>query len=259
MLLFLVGSGHNDALMVGLLVAGLDVARRGHPARGMAICALAGAIKIPGLAGAFAIAWTGPGTGYSLRRRARLLAEAVVISAATFEALSAVFGVGWGWLHTLGASDTVSNWITPADLVAKVVPTLSLGIVPEAGFLTVEHVIGPLVAAVVCVWAVRRLPTLGVAPDDGNLPVGIRAAGPDRAALVSPLGCRRPGHHRGGPHLGRHRRSSRCRSPSSGSSAWASFSSQFFSLPLLYQLLSVLVLAAAVVAPIRRVARRTAR
>jgi len=32
-------------------------------------------------------------------------------------------------------------------------------------------------------------------------------------------------------------------------------SSQFFSLPLLYQLLSVLVLAAAVVAPIRRAAR----
>ncbi len=253
-LLFLVGSGHNDALMVGLLVAGLDVARRGHPARGMAICALAGAIKIPGLAGAFAIAWTGPGTGYSLRRRARLLAEAVVISAATFEALSAVFGVGWGWLHTLGASDTVSNWITPADLVAKVVPTLSLGIVPEAGFLTVEHVIGPLVAAVVCVWAVRRLPTLGLPRTMGICLLAFVLLGPivqpwyllwGVAVLATTAGARTSA-------------AIALLSVSVsllGVVGLGELSSQFFSLPLLYQLLSVLVLAAAVVAPIRRVAR----
>lgn len=161
-LLFLVGSGHNDALMIGLLVAGLCVARRGHPAVGMAICALAGAVKIPGLAGAFAIAWTCPGTSNSLRRRARALGQAVVISAATFAALSAVFGVGWGWVRTIGASETVTSWITPADLVAKLVPRVSGSLVTEAGFLTVAHVIGPLVAVVVCVVAVRRLPTIGL-------------------------------------------------------------------------------------------------
>src|ERR1019366_2825425 len=56
-LLFLVGSGHNDALMVGLLVAGLSMACK-RPYLGIILCALAGAVKAPGLIGVFAIAWT---------------------------------------------------------------------------------------------------------------------------------------------------------------------------------------------------------
>jgi hypothetical protein len=253
-LLFLVGSGHNDALMIGLLVAGLWLARRGHPAWGMAVCALAGAIKIPGLAGAFAIAWTYPGASYSLRRRARRLAEAVVISAATFEALSAVFGVGWGWLHTLGASDTVNSWITPAYLAAKVLPTLSLGLVTEAGFLTVAHVVGLLVAAVVCLWAVRHLPTLGLPRAMGISLLALVLLGPivqpwyllwGIAVLAATAGTR----------------TSAAIAVLSvsvsllGVVGLGQLTGEFFSLPLLYQLLSVLVLAAAVVAPIRSVAR----
>jgi hypothetical protein len=253
-LLFLVGSGHNDALMIGLLVAGLSVARRGHPAWGMAICALAGAIKIPGLAGAFAIAWTYPGTSYSLRRRARLLVEAVVISAATFEALSVVFGVGWGRVGTIGASDSVTSWITPADLVAKLVPKVSGGLVPEAGFLTVAHVVGLLVAAVVCVWAVRHLPTLGLPRAMGISLLALVLLGPivqpwyllwGVAVLATTAG----------------RRTSAAIALLSvsvsllGVVGLGQLSSEFFSLPLLYQLLSVLVLAAAVVAPIHSVAR----
>ena len=63
-LLFLIGSGHNDALMIGLLVAGLALARTDHPYRGTVLCALAGAIKAPGIIGvaaiAFACAWAAP-------------------------------------------------------------------------------------------------------------------------------------------------------------------------------------------------------
>jgi alpha-1,6-mannosyltransferase len=253
-LLFLVGSGHNDSLMIGLLVAGLYVARRGHPAWGMAICALAGAIKIPGLAGAFAIAWTCPGTSYSLRRRVRLLAQAVVISAATFEALSALFGVGWGWVGTIGASDSVTSWITPVDLVAKLVPKISGGLVPAAGFLTVAHVVGLLVAAVVCVWAVRHLPTLGLPRVMGISLLALVLLGPivqpwyllwGIAVLAVTAGTR----------------ASAAIALLSvtvslvGAVGLGQLDSEFFSLPLLYQLLSFLVLAAVVVVPICRVAR----
>ena len=56
-LLFLIGSGHNDALMIGLLVAGLALARTDHPYRGTVLCALAGAIKAPGIIGVAAIAF----------------------------------------------------------------------------------------------------------------------------------------------------------------------------------------------------------
>jgi hypothetical protein len=253
-LLFLIGSGHNDALMIGLLVAGLSVARRGRPAWGMAICALAGAIKIPGLVGAFAIAWTCPGATSSIRRRTLMLAEALVISAATFEALSAAFGVGWGWVHTVGASDTVNSWITPAYLVSKVVPTFTVGIVSEAGFLKVAHVIGPLVAALVCLWAVRRLPTIG-------LP---RAMGISLLALVLLGPIVQPWYLLWGITVLAITAGARTSAVIAllsvsvsvlGVVGLGQLTNEFFSLPLLYQLLSVLVLVAAILVPIRTVPR----
>jgi alpha-1,6-mannosyltransferase len=163
-LLFLVGSGHNDALMVGLLVAGLSLARRGHFVWGVVVCALAGAVKAPGLIGVFAIAWTAQGAD-SLWRRGLALAKAGVIAATTFELLSHFFGLGWGWVRTLGAADAVTTWITPADLIAKIVPTVSHVThvhVATVSFLDVAHVAGPAVALAISLWALARLPTIGL-------------------------------------------------------------------------------------------------
>ena len=111
--------------MIGLLVAGLSIARRGHFTWGIVLCALAGAIKLPGLVGVFAIAWTAPEAAISGWRRCLCLAKATVIAGVTFEALTAVLGLGWGWIHTIGAADTVTSWVTPVDLAAKLVPTVA--------------------------------------------------------------------------------------------------------------------------------------
>ena len=48
-LLVLLGGAHNDALMLGLLVAGCALARRGHVVIGLAFCALAGRGENPGV------------------------------------------------------------------------------------------------------------------------------------------------------------------------------------------------------------------
>jgi hypothetical protein len=163
-LLFLIGSGHNDALMIGLLVAGLSLARRGHFTWGVLVCAMAGAVKAPGLIGVFAIAWTFDAHP-SARQRCLALVKAGAITAATFEVFSASFGLGWGWVRTLGASNAVSTWITPIDLMAKVISALSrlthLDLSPTV-FLDVAHVVGPAVALAVGLWALRRLPSLGL-------------------------------------------------------------------------------------------------
>ncbi len=47
-LLHLIGGAHNDALMLGLLVAGLTAAKEKRPIVGILLCALATAIKAPG-------------------------------------------------------------------------------------------------------------------------------------------------------------------------------------------------------------------
>jgi alpha-1,6-mannosyltransferase len=164
-LLFLIGSGHNDALMIGLLVAGLAVARRGSPAMGIVLCAMAGAVKTPGLIGVVAIAWVYAGAGTSKWRRPISLAKAALITAATFEALALVFGVGWGWLRTQGASAEVTNWITPSDITAHALSGLTRLAhfhVSSGSLLGPLHVIGLAAAAAIGLWALWRLPELGL-------------------------------------------------------------------------------------------------
>ena len=69
-ILHLVGGAHNDALMLGLLMAGLAVARRGRPVAGIVLCALAAAVKVPAALGVFYIGWDWMGPG-CLRARIR--------------------------------------------------------------------------------------------------------------------------------------------------------------------------------------------
>jgi alpha-1,6-mannosyltransferase len=163
-LLFLVASGHNDALMIGLLVAGLFIARRQHPILGIVLCSLAGAIKAPGLLGVVAIGWMWKDERL-LRRRCRNLAGAAAIAAATFEGLSLLFGLGWGWVRTLGAANTVTTWVTPFDLIAKLLRAFSRVThvdVSSAVFLDVAHIVGPVVAIALGVRALLQLPEIGM-------------------------------------------------------------------------------------------------
>ena len=55
-LLELIAAGHNDALMAGLLVAGVTLALERRPLLGIAICALAATVKVPAAAGIVFIA-----------------------------------------------------------------------------------------------------------------------------------------------------------------------------------------------------------
>jgi alpha-1,6-mannosyltransferase len=249
-LLFLIGSGHNDALMIGLLVAGLCVARRGHPTWGIVLCTLAGAIKLPGLIGVFAIAWTSPGGATSMWRRSLSVARASLIAAVTFEALSAVFDLGWGWVHTIGAADAATSWITPLDLAAKVVPTVS-----RASFLDAGHVAGPALAVAVSLYALRRLPTLGLPRAMGISVLAIVLLGPivqpwylmwSIAILAITAGTRTAAaivvlsvavSLVGVVGLGQ-------------------LSAELASLGLLYQILFILTLVASIVVPIRQMGRR---
>lgn len=174
-LLFLIGSGHNDALMIGLLVCGLAIARRGHPLWGIVLCALAGAIKAPGLVGVFAIAWTSTGEQSAPWRRLFGLVKAFALTAAIFELLSVVFGVGWGWIRGLGNSDAVTSWITPVDLVAKIVPHVGISM---AGFLAVAHLVGPAIAIAIGLWALKHLDTIGLPSALGLSLLGFVLLGP---------------------------------------------------------------------------------
>jgi len=116
-LLVLLGGAHNDALMLGLLVAGCAVARRGQVVPGLVLCALAAEVKIPALIGAVCIGWWWGEGMVDWRRRSVRVAAAVGIAAGVMVVVGLVSGLGWRWLDGLANPGTVVSWLDPATAV----------------------------------------------------------------------------------------------------------------------------------------------
>jgi alpha-1,6-mannosyltransferase len=118
--LSLVCAGHNDALMVGLLAAGVAVALRGQPLAGIAVCALAATIKVPALVGAvfIAVAWARAESGRGAALR--LLAQGTAVAIAVIGAVTVACGVGVSWLSS-------SLFSTPAKVRLAITPSTGLG------------------------------------------------------------------------------------------------------------------------------------
>ena len=95
-LLSLIGGAHNDALMIGLLMAGLAVAKRFGTVPGVILCALAAGVKSPALLGVLFLGWVWAGREASIRRRIGHTAGAGLIALATMEVVSLDFWHGMG-------------------------------------------------------------------------------------------------------------------------------------------------------------------
>ena len=120
-LLSLVAGAHNDALMVGLLMAGLAVATRVGTVPGIILCALAAGVKSPAALGVLFLGWVWAGPGASTRRRLVHTAAAGLIALATMEGVALVSGTGWGWIRTTTTADASFTGVTPVNVVARAV------------------------------------------------------------------------------------------------------------------------------------------
>ena len=164
-LLALVGGAHNDAIMVGLLLAGVTAARYRHPVWGVVLCALAASIKVPAAMGIVYVAWDWAGVGADWRRRARMVVRSGLITVAVMGALSFVSGLGWGWLANLGTPGTVRSWMAPATgfglLMSGSAHVLGIG-VGLGGVLTLTRAIGLLAAAAIALYCLVNRERLGM-------------------------------------------------------------------------------------------------
>ena len=95
-LLALIGGAHNDAIMVGLLLAGVTAAKYQHPVVGIVLCTLAAAIKVPAAIGIVYVAWDWAGPGVAMAARVQPLLKGGLISFAVMALLSFVSGLGLG-------------------------------------------------------------------------------------------------------------------------------------------------------------------
>jgi alpha-1,6-mannosyltransferase len=150
-LLVLVGGAHNDALMLGLLVAGCAVARRRHVLLGLLLCALAAEVKVPALIGAAFIGWWWSDPRSNWVRRAPRVVAAVAFAAGAMVAVSAVAGLGWRWLDGLSNPGVVVSWLDPATAVGLALGHLA-GVTGytghAAGFVQSARSVGVALAAV---------------------------------------------------------------------------------------------------------------
>ncbi len=165
----LVAAGHNDVLMIGLLVAGVAVALAGQPVLGVAICALAATIKVPALAGAVLIAVAWARAELTWTARVRFLLTATLAAAGVLAAVSIATGLGFSWL-------TTSLFSTPAKVHLAITPSTALGWTVAAllrdagvavGFHTVESAFGAAALAITAVVGLvlvyrTRIPSLAL-------------------------------------------------------------------------------------------------
>jgi alpha-1,6-mannosyltransferase len=163
-ILHLVGGAHNDALMLGLLLAGITAAKEKRPIVGILFCALATAIKGPAGLGILYVGWTWLGNGVPVRDRIRPVVTAGLIGLGVLGFFSFVSGLGWGWIGNLGTPGVVRSWMAPTTSLALLVNWvahfagigLSLG-----GVLSVTRFLGLLAALMVGIWLLLNSDRIG--------------------------------------------------------------------------------------------------
>jgi hypothetical protein len=161
-----VSSGHNDALMVGLMAAGVALALERHLRWGIVLCALAASIKLPALA---AVVYLTADAMADEDRRAswRIAAEVAAITLAVIAAATLLAGNGWAWLGP-------KAFHIPTEIRVQITPTVALGTfvqsilhgvglpVGHSVTITVVQDLCIVAAAAICVWLLVNVRRFGV-------------------------------------------------------------------------------------------------
>ncbi|MEU8182591.1 polyprenol phosphomannose-dependent alpha 1,6 mannosyltransferase MptB [Micromonospora sp. NPDC049047] len=153
----LVSGAHNDALMVGLLVAGLAViaSRPGRPGpllAGGALLGLAAAIKVTALVVVPFAALAAIVGGYSVRALIRHGGWVVGGAAAVVVGVTFAAGLDFGWVGGLARGGDVIAWTSPSTAVGQTVGYLAVPFGAHLDALPVTRGIGMAVLALVLLW-----------------------------------------------------------------------------------------------------------
>lgn len=162
----LLSAGHNDALMVGLLMVGLLLAVERRPLLGVTVCSLGTLIKLPALLGVAFIAWTWAREYPGLRAKLERLGLAAIASAVVLAVGSALTaGFGWASPQLVSVPNKVSVPISPSQSFASLVHLASeqLGLGwSHSVIYDATKTLGMVLAAgaILAILARARVPTL---------------------------------------------------------------------------------------------------
>nr|WP_251023057.1 polyprenol phosphomannose-dependent alpha 1,6 mannosyltransferase MptB [Streptomyces sp. ISL-10] len=125
-LLHLVGGAHNDAIMIGLLGAGLVAALGRRPVPAVVLVTLAALVKAPASLGLIAVVvlWARHAPSARAPRLSAALA-ALCVCAVTTAATTALAGTGYGWIGALDTPVSPENWSLTSTLGRMTTAVLS--------------------------------------------------------------------------------------------------------------------------------------
>ena len=112
-----IGGGHNDLLLVALLIAALALTLDGRKLLALAMVGLAAGIKVPAIIVAGHIGWTGlfsPGAMRSLPRRVVAAGIAVTLATAVLLASGLLTDLGTGWWEAINVGEKARSFLAPA-------------------------------------------------------------------------------------------------------------------------------------------------
>jgi len=114
--LHLVAGAHNEAVMLGLLVAGIAVALRGKFVFAAVLVTLAALVKAPAVAGLAVVAalWWQHLPGRT--RHVHAVVRTSVIATVTCVAVTAATGLGYGWIASLSTPISPQSWSVTSAL-----------------------------------------------------------------------------------------------------------------------------------------------
>jgi len=114
-----VSSGHNEALMLGLMLAGITLGTGGRLWSGVALCALAATIKLPAAAGiVFLVA--DECSRIERSQRWRTIAASAGLTVLVVGGITLGSGLGWTWLSPAALH-------VPTELRVLITPLVSVG------------------------------------------------------------------------------------------------------------------------------------
>ncbi len=179
-LLHLVGGAHNEALMLGLMTAGLLAFGRGRWAVGTVVLTAAVLVKAPAgvaLLCAAAVAVAGRSGAWPRVRQAAGIAGVAV---AALVAGVAVCGQGWGWLWTLRTPAEVRTLLSLSTDAGRLLGWLAegLGWGTAAGAMTAARLAGLLVGLAAVGYWVRCAPEVGAERATGLALLALVASAP---------------------------------------------------------------------------------
>ncbi|GII21672.1 polyprenol phosphomannose-dependent alpha 1,6 mannosyltransferase MptB [Planosporangium mesophilum] len=178
-LVHLIGGAHHDALMAGLVVAGLALAARGRIVAGAAAVGLAVAVKATAVVVLPFVVLLGVAAG---RRWPRAVVTVGAAAGATFAAVTLAAGLDVGWATALPVSHQPVSWMSPPSAVGAVLGA-------PASFFTRHDTIGATVEAARAVALYALLPAAFVvvwrrAARAGGVRAAVTGAGVALAATV---------------------------------------------------------------------------